>query len=227
LSNYGNPPSDPYGQNPQDPAGPGSSPQNPYGESTQDPYAQAPQAGYGQNPYGDQGYGQSHAGQGANFAPYGKRVGAYVIDALISTLAFIPAIVGIIMFLSSVETTTDPVTGVVTSEPTGGTGPAIALIGLGTLLAIAFALWNTIFRQGKTGYSIGKGIMGIKLVKLDTGQPIGAGMAFVRYLVGQLIGSVTCGVGSLVDLLWPLWDDKNQTLHDKAVGSVVIDQPKS
>ena len=23
-------------------------------------------------------------------------------------------------------------------------------------------------------------------------------------------------------MLWPLWDSKNQTLHDKAVGTVVI-----
>jgi uncharacterized RDD family membrane protein YckC len=26
----------------------------------------------------------------------------------------------------------------------------------------------------------------------------------------------------LLDVLWPLWDAKNQTLHDKAVGTVVL-----
>ena len=29
-------------------------------------------------------------------------------------------------------------------------------------------------------------------------------------------------VGSLLDLLWPLWDPRNQTLHDKAAGTVVL-----
>lgn len=26
----------------------------------------------------------------------------------------------------------------------------------------------------------------------------------------------------ILDYLWPLWDSKNQALHDKVVGSVVI-----
>jgi uncharacterized RDD family membrane protein YckC len=29
-------------------------------------------------------------------------------------------------------------------------------------------------------------------------------------------------VGGLLDLLWPLWDEQRQTLHDKAVGSFVV-----
>ena len=26
----------------------------------------------------------------------------------------------------------------------------------------------------------------------------------------------------ILDYLWPLWDDRNQTLHDKAVSTVVV-----
>ena len=26
----------------------------------------------------------------------------------------------------------------------------------------------------------------------------------------------------IIDMLWPLWDDRNQTLHDKVVGTVVL-----
>jgi uncharacterized RDD family membrane protein YckC len=29
----------------------------------------------------------------------------------------------------------------------------------------------------------------------------------------------------LIDVLFPLWDPKRQTLHDKAVGSVVVKVP--
>ena len=29
-------------------------------------------------------------------------------------------------------------------------------------------------------------------------------------------------IGGLIDILWPLWDSRSQTLHDKAIGSVLI-----
>jgi hypothetical protein len=31
-----------------------------------------------------------------------------------------------------------------------------------------------------------------------------------------------CGVFSIIDGLWPLWDDRNQALHDKVAKSVGI-----
>ena len=29
-------------------------------------------------------------------------------------------------------------------------------------------------------------------------------------------------IGGFLDVLWPLWDRQNQTLHDKAAGTVVL-----
>ena len=29
-------------------------------------------------------------------------------------------------------------------------------------------------------------------------------------------------IGLLLDVLWPLWDDRNQALHDKPASTVVI-----
>ena len=49
---------------------------------------------------------------------------------------------------------------------------------------------------------------------------VGYGKAFLRSLVALLLG-YTVIVG-ILDVLWPLWDKKNQTLHDKAVGTVVL-----
>ena len=34
--------------------------------------------------------------------------------------------------------------------------------------------------------------------------------------------SIVLGLPWLLDMLWPLWDARNQTLHDKVVSTVVI-----
>ena len=75
-------------------------------------------------------------------------------------------------------------------------------------------------KQGRTGYSIGKGVLGIKLIAESDGQPIGAGMAFVRYLCHIVDG--ICYIG----YLWPLWDRKRQTFADKIMKTIVINQPQ-
>ena len=208
MSNYGNPPSEPYGQ--QDPT---AGQQNPYGQ----------QAAYGQDPQQQAyGYDQQYGGQAAApFASWFQRVGAYLIDNLLAMLAYLPAVIGLVILVSSVETTTDPVTGVTTSEGSGSTGLATVLIGLGAILVLAFSLWNIVFKQGRTGYTIGKGIMGIKLISLETGQPVGAGMSFVRQ-IAHILDSIPCNIG----YLWPLWDAKRQTFADKIMNTGVIQQPK-
>jgi uncharacterized RDD family membrane protein YckC len=210
MSNHGNPPQDPYGQ--PDP--------NPYGQQPaygQDPYGQAP---YGQEPYGQAPYGQGGYGQGAAFASWIKRVGSYIIDALVMAVAMIPYYIGTAMSVGSMETTTDPTTGLTTT--TGGpSGAALGLMVLGGFLGLAVFIWNTCIKQGRTGYSIGKGVLGIKLIKLDTGQPIGAGMSFVRQ-IAHILDSLPCYIG----YLWPLWDAKRQTFADKVTGTVVIEQPQ-
>ena len=35
-----------------------------------------------------------------------------------------------------------------------------------------------------------------------------------------VFGLISCV--SLLDVLWPLWDDRNQTLHDKVVSSIAV-----
>ena len=45
----------------------------------------------------------------------------------------------------------------------------------------------------------------------------------IRLLAQAGLGFIPL-LGAL-DLLWPLWDVQRQTLHDKAVGSFVINNP--
>ncbi len=85
------------------------------------------------------------------------------------------------------------------------------------LAAIVVALWNQVFRQGRTGQSLGKSAVGTRLVSLQSGQPIGAGMAFVRGIC-HIVDSIPCYLG----YLWPIWDSKRQTFADKIVSTVVV-----
>jgi uncharacterized RDD family membrane protein YckC len=77
----------------------------------------------------------------------------------------------------------------------------------------------------RNGQSLGKQIVGIRVVKAD-GSPVTVGFAFlrdfvVRYLLFGLLGSFLV-VPGLLDLLWPLWDKPGQqTLTDKIVSSYV------
>jgi uncharacterized RDD family membrane protein YckC len=95
--------------------------------------------------------------------------------------------------------------------------------GLRTILSLinlaAFIFFAV--QVGQTGQTPGMRMLGLKCVKKDTGQPIGAGMAIVRALA-HIIDTAICFIG----WLFPLWDAQRQTIADKVVGTVVIVVPK-
>jgi uncharacterized RDD family membrane protein YckC len=99
----------------------------------------------------------------------------------------------------------------------GGCCIAFVLFPVVTLLV---GLYNKIYLVSKRGASIGQGIMKLKVVN-ERGELLSMGATSLRLLAQIGIGLVPF-VGSLLDLLWPLWDEKRQTLHDKAVNSLVI-----
>ncbi|HEX4655025.1 MAG TPA: RDD family protein [Mycobacteriales bacterium] len=147
-------------------------------------------------PYGAPAYGQpSWAAPAGNYASWLQRVGGYVLDILVLVPFYIVAAIGL---------------GV-----GGGGGALLAVIGY--LGALIFGVWNTIFRQGKTGRSLGKEWMGITLLRESDGQPIGAGMTFVRG-IAHILDALPLYIG----FLWPLWDRKRQTFADKVCGTVVV-----
>ena len=77
-------------------------------------------------------------------------------------------------------------------------------------------------RSGQNnGQTIGHQTLGIRVVKQD-GSQFTAGNAIVRQflVLGILMG--ICGLVQLVNLLWPLWDERNQALHDKVVNTFVV-----
>jgi uncharacterized RDD family membrane protein YckC len=88
---------------------------------------------------------------------------------------------------------------------------ALAVTGLITSMAYYVGFW------AKSGQTVGKDLMGIKVVRKD-GQPPGWGWAFVRY-IGYIISGVVLSLG----FIWILVDKKRQGWHDKIAGTYAID----
>lgn len=157
-------------------------------------------------------------------AGWGSRVAASLIDSLLSCIGLLVSLVGVGLLVagSPSSTSTDPTTGALTTS--GGdsslVGMGILLMVVGYLIAFAIQIWNRWVKQGRTGQSVGKKVMNLYLVDERTGNPIGAGMAFVRDLAHFLDGLFYIGY------LWPLWDAKKQTFADKLVGTVVAKAPQ-
>lgn len=197
----------PYGQPP-----PGHPPygQPQYGQPQygQPPYAQ-PQYGqpppYGQ-PYGQApGYPQGAYAQG--YAPQPQYAGWWirVLASLIDSLIVIPLyVLGVVVLNNSSDVNNEP------------SGPAILIFV--ALLGAALVLngWNRWFRAGRTGQSLGKTAMGIYLVAEATGQPIGAGRAFVRDLAH--IFDAICYIGYIV----AAFHSKRQTFADMMMSTIVV-----
>ena len=131
------------------------------------------------------------------YSGWWRRVGAYILDSLI---IFVPLVV-----LIAVAVAVDVW--------------AIVLLGyLGTLV-VPF-VYFTYFHGGAGGQTPGKRMLGIRVVSDETGQTIGYGRAFGRYAITVVFSLFF--IPLLLDYLWPLWDTKNQALHDKVVSSVVV-----
>ena len=62
--------------------------------------------------------------------------------------------------------------------------------------------------------------VGTRCVDAAGGTTIGYGRALLRWFVSVVL-EITL-IGGILDILWPLWDSKNQTIHDKAASSVVV-----
>ena len=146
-----------------------------------------------------------------------KRFVSSLIDAALVTV--ISYIIQIIFFAGAAETVTvDPETGLVE----GGGGFLAGTLGIVLVIWVLEFLYFTILNGGEKGQTVGKMIMKIQLRDEATGGPVGMGKAALRTLVMILL-SIPCGIPILVSALFPLWDPKRQTLHDKATNTICVD----
>ena len=131
----------------------------------------------------------SPAANPAAYANWGQRVGAYLID-------YVPIFV--IELIAAIFHN-------------------LAISFLFLLASLGWWIYNRCIQAGRTGQSLGKKTIHLRLLSEKTGEPIGAGMAFARDIC-HILDSLACYIG----WLFPLWDAKRQTFADKIVSTVVI-----
>ena len=89
----------------------------------------------------------------------------------------------------------------------GALGPVVSLL-------IALAYYVLLNANGGT---LGKQALGMRLEDTETGDDIGVPRSIGRYVV-----AIASWLALFLGYFWCIWDDRKQTWHDKAVGSIVV-----
>ncbi|MDM5212223.1 RDD family protein [Peribacillus sp. NJ4] len=70
------------------------------------------------------------------------------------------------------------------------------------------------------GYTVGKRIVGIRIVRLD-GKKLGIGTMLLRYLVAALVYAITLGIGFIVSAFMVGIRKDHRAIHDFIAGTYV------
>jgi len=174
------------------------------------PYGPPQQPAYVAPPYG----------HGPPYASWGQRLGAVLLDSLIVGVPFwiFGFVVGALVPTEITVCTDFDGDSYLCEQPTtAGSLMLLAVVGVGIAVTVGYLGWW----QGHTGQTLGKRIVGLRVVHLRTYLPLGGSRGIGRYL-GAIVSALPCYLG----YLWPLWDDKNQAWHDKMVSSIVVKDPR-
>jgi uncharacterized RDD family membrane protein YckC len=164
---------------------------------------------------------------GAPLADFGNRLLAYLIDVAIITgvtlVVAIPAF--LVFFLVVAPPAVDDVNpdGTLPPDFFGRFVAGAVLLELGLLLFVVAVYYvYTVEMMWRTGQTVGKRVMKLRVVPIDPRLTLTRGMAVKRWAVEFVVG-VVVPLFSYLDGLWQLWDKPFlQTLHDKAAQTVVI-----
>jgi uncharacterized RDD family membrane protein YckC len=202
-------------------------PQPGYGGGAPQSGFTAPAAGYAPGPF----YYPSQipvGPSGHRLAEFSDRLLAWLIDSaiqgLVSLVILVPVyIVAFISFFNTIPTQTT-VNGQLVGpapDPMLFFGGFLAFFAIVLLLTFGIRYLYEVEMMFRSGQTVGKRIMKIRIVPVDTTRVLTRGMAFKRYLV-YVGASFLPGLG-YVDGLWQLWDKPwRQCLHDKFAQTLVI-----
>ena len=234
---YGQPPGGaPYGQpppgQPQPPGSFGQPPGAPYGQPPpgQPQFGQPPGAPYGQspnNPYQAPGALVAGAIAGAGFSPgggealWGTRAIGFLIDSVIVGGIMTVVMVAFTLISGLVAGAAGTVAAAGAPDEVAGVflSQYLVMMLIMPVLGLALLGYNGVYLVSKRGYTIGQGVMKLKVVNASGGL-LPFGTAALRVLAR--VGISVVPFGGFVDLLWPLWDQHRQTIHDKVSGAFVF-----
>jgi len=133
------------------------------------------------------------------FASWWSRVGAALLDALI---------VGVP--IAVIALAVDPFLG----------------IALGVTASLTYYPLLMIRAGDANGQTLGKQVVGIRVV-LNSGDRFTYGPAALRefaikYLLFGTVGGLFFAIPTVLNYLWPLWDDQNRALHDMLASTHVV-----
>jgi uncharacterized RDD family membrane protein YckC len=169
-----------------------------------------PTPGYGPMPYGSPAVGPPGFGAAPSLAGYGARLGGWVIDFVI--IVVVDLIVVIPLRLVRAQ-----------HVVVRGTHAFRYHFGFGGLVltGIIVVLYGGVLCGTPRGQTIGMMASGTRVVSADGNEPIGYPRAFGRAAFEYLM-AVVFFLPWVLDVLFPLWDPRNQTLHDKVTHAVVV-----
>jgi uncharacterized RDD family membrane protein YckC len=150
-------------------------------------------------------------------AGWWSRVAATLLDGVVIGIG---AVLVMLIFGSAFSV------GFFDGEDSGAAAIAVGLtIGIISTSIIAL-LYAPLMMARTNGKTLGRMAVGNRVVRAN-GEPMTLGVATIREVLVKtllfgFIGSITIGIASLVDVLWPLWDDENRALHDFVVDTRTV-----
>jgi uncharacterized RDD family membrane protein YckC len=139
---------------------------------------------------------------GALLASWGRRAGGWFVDLLVYVVAFVVTLV--------LALATEDATGEVDAW-------AALLVFFVWFLGPSLYSWLMV---GAFGQTLGKMAVGITVVRSADAERVGYLRALGRTASTWLLGLLFFPI--LLAYLWPLWDQRNQTLYDKMAGTIVV-----
>ena len=156
-----------------------------------------------------------------------RRLGAYVIDALV----FLPVWIGVFFGLFFHDFANDPLF----DEARAGIQPSDAQIQAfvnrlqgkffvyALVVGALYGVYNVLFTKLR-GQTLGKMAVGVKVVQIYDGSLPTWGNAGLRWALPTIVGLVPFygSIGVLLIYLWMFWDPNKQGLHDKLAKTIVL-----
>lgn len=145
----------------------------------------------------------------------GARFVAFLIDTFTAYAVQVTGGVIGMMIAGLMSRKMDPTLTNVALQNAQTTGLMVGMFFWGTV----FTFTNIVVMQGLYGYTLGKKIMGLRVVT-EAGKVLGIPRAFGRH-VATILSALPFYVGFAA----LLWTPRRQTFHDSICGTLVVEQP--